>query len=210
MGNKQAKPTLMDTVIDVKMAVKELERASKQAEKQEKIEKGKIKKAIEKGNKEGAQIYAQNAIRKKHEALNFLRLASKMDAVATKLETAEKSQQISQTISNTVPMLGRALAGMTPEKMAMDMNNFEKIFEDLDVRTEYMTNAIDATTAQTTPPDQVDALISQVGDEHTLDVSNMMQTAPVGQIQAGAQPAKAEAAAEGDLESRLAQLRGGV
>lgn len=32
-----------------------------------------VKKALEKGNKEGAMIYGQNAIRKKNEALNFLK-----------------------------------------------------------------------------------------------------------------------------------------
>lgn len=34
----------------------------------------KVKKAIEKGNMEGAKIYAQNAIRKKNEQLNYLKL----------------------------------------------------------------------------------------------------------------------------------------
>ena len=33
-----------------------------------------VKKAIEKGNIEGARIYAQNAIRKKTEQLNFLKV----------------------------------------------------------------------------------------------------------------------------------------
>jgi charged multivesicular body protein 1 len=128
MGQKQSK-SLLDTVIDVKMASKDLERASRAAEKQEKAEKLRIKKAIEKGNKDGAQIYAQNAIRKKHEALNFLKLASKMDAVASRLETAEKTQTISNSIQQTIPQLSKALMDMSPEKMAMDMNQFEKIFE---------------------------------------------------------------------------------
>lgn len=46
-----------------------------------------MKKAIEKGNMEGAKIYAQNAIRKKNEALNYLRLASRLDAEVSRLET---------------------------------------------------------------------------------------------------------------------------
>lgn len=36
---------------------------------------------------EGAKIYAQNAIRKKHEQLNFLKLASRLDATVSRLET---------------------------------------------------------------------------------------------------------------------------
>ena len=63
--------------------------------------------AIEQGNMEGAKIYAQvnkqkdvfylfvsealrnqNVIREKNQALNFLRLGSRIDAVASRLETA--------------------------------------------------------------------------------------------------------------------------
>lgn len=70
-----------------------------------------IHQAIEQGNMEGAKIYAQvrctsdifllhvadvvccfyssqNVIREKNQALNFLRLGSRIDAVASRLETA--------------------------------------------------------------------------------------------------------------------------
>ena len=82
------------------------------------------------GNLEGARIYAQNAIRKKNEGLQMLKLAAKMDAVASRLDTAQKTQQISSTIQQTVPQLERALAGMEPEQMARNMDKFEKIFDD--------------------------------------------------------------------------------
>lgn len=210
MGNKQA--TLADTVINIKLASKQLEAASRRSEKDEKKEKEKVKRAIEKGNKEGAQIYAQNAIRKKHEALNYLKLASKMDAVASRLDTAQKSQQLSTTIARTVPQLQKALNEMSPEVMACNMEKFEKIFEDLDVRSEYMSNAIDSTTATATPADQVDELITQVGEQHALDVGGMLQNTPLDQIQSAPDKAPAVAVAEGgaedELEKRLAQLRG--
>lgn len=43
-------------------------------------------------NHEGAKIYAQNAIRKRAEALNYLRLASRLDAVVSRLDTQAKMQ----------------------------------------------------------------------------------------------------------------------
>lgn len=52
-------------------------------------------KAIEKGNVEGARIYAQNAIREKNQALNYLRLASRIDAVASRVESAVRMKQVS-------------------------------------------------------------------------------------------------------------------
>ena len=40
------------------------------------------------------QVYAQNAIRKKSEALNYLRLASRLDAVSSRLDTQVKMSQV--------------------------------------------------------------------------------------------------------------------
>lgn len=41
---------------------------------------------------DGAKIYAQNAIRKKNEALNYLRLGSRLDAVVSRLDQQAKMQ----------------------------------------------------------------------------------------------------------------------
>ena len=49
---------------------------------------------MEKGNMEGAKIYAQNAIRKKQEALNYMKLASRLDAVVSRLDTQAKMQAV--------------------------------------------------------------------------------------------------------------------
>mmetsp|Transcript_13307 Transcript_13307/g.40264 ORF Transcript_13307/g.40264 Transcript_13307/m.40264 type:complete len:95 (-) Transcript_13307:658-942(-) len=80
-------PRLEDQIFNLRFTSKQLQRASKKAEKDEKAERLKVKRAIEKGNMEGAKIYAQNAIRKKSEATNYLRLGSRLDAVVSRLDT---------------------------------------------------------------------------------------------------------------------------
>ena len=54
---------------------------------------------------ENAKIYAENVIRNRKEALNLKRFSVKMGALASKLESAYRTQNISETISKTVPML---------------------------------------------------------------------------------------------------------
>jgi hypothetical protein len=49
----------MEQIFNLKFTSKQLVRGSKRAEKDEKAEKLKVKKAIEKGNIDGAKIYAQ-------------------------------------------------------------------------------------------------------------------------------------------------------
>jgi len=51
------------------------------------------------GNNDGARIYASNAIRKKNESLNLLRLASRIDAVSSRVETAVTMKQVRRYIA---------------------------------------------------------------------------------------------------------------
>mmetsp|Transcript_129771 Transcript_129771/g.295917 ORF Transcript_129771/g.295917 Transcript_129771/m.295917 type:complete len:207 (+) Transcript_129771:3-623(+) len=206
MGNKTS---LMDTAFEMKLKSKELQRMSKKCEKEEKQERAKVKAAIEKGNRDGAQVFAQNAIRKKSEALNYLRMSAKFDAVASKLESADMTKDLHKSIAKTVPQLEKAMKKMDIEDISKDMEKFEKMLEDLDVRADYITQAVDATNAASTPADQVDDLLKQVGEEHQLDVSNMLTAVgpatsqlPQQQQQAAAAPA----AGEDPLMARLNAL----
>ena len=57
--NSMSDRKLMDQIFNLKFTSKQLVRGSKRAEKDEKLEKLKVKKAIEKNNLDGAKIYAQ-------------------------------------------------------------------------------------------------------------------------------------------------------
>jgi hypothetical protein len=61
-------------LFNLRFAAKELQRNAKKCEKDEKTEKNKLKLAIQKGNTENARIHAENAIRKKNESLNYMRM----------------------------------------------------------------------------------------------------------------------------------------
>lgn len=82
---------------------KSLQRQANKASRDEVTEKAKLKKvrhlssylqALAQGNTEGARIYAANSIRKKNESLNLLRLSSRIDAVASRVETAVSMRQV--------------------------------------------------------------------------------------------------------------------
>eukprot|EP01067_Filipodium_phascolosomae_P000858 Filipodium_phascolosomae@DN1609_c0_g1_i1.p1 len=206
MGNKES-TSMEDVIFNLKLKSKQMARESVKCEKQEAEEKLKVKRAIEKGNKEGARIFAQNAIRKKHESFNYLRLSSKMDAIASRLDAAHKTQTMTKELSKAVPSLQKVMESISIEEIGQSMDQFETLFQDLDVRADYVTTAIDSTTATSTPVDQVDGLIQQVAEEHAIDVSEMMTEAPIGTHapKIGAPEARTEATA--NLESRLDNLR---
>ena len=81
----------------MKFCSKQLARLSKKAEKEQKAQEAKIKKALQQGNVEGARIYAENAVRKKNESLNYLRMSGKVDAVASRVQSAVTMKGVMQT-----------------------------------------------------------------------------------------------------------------
>mmetsp|Transcript_19759 Transcript_19759/g.19086 ORF Transcript_19759/g.19086 Transcript_19759/m.19086 type:complete len:203 (-) Transcript_19759:221-829(-) len=199
-----AKHSLEDDLITFKLTSKSFVRSSKKCDKNQEMQKSKLKKAIEQGNMEGARIYGQNVIREKNQSLNFLRLGSRVDAVAARLETAIRMQEVSKVMGMTVKGMASAMKGMEVDTIAKTMAEFEKQFEDMDVRSGYMESTMEATTSMSTPPEQVDSLIQMVADEAGLQVGGMLDKAgPVG----NAIPEAEKAAPVNDLEARLAALR---
>eukprot|EP01092_Planopodium_desertum_P012787 TRINITY_DN6063_c0_g1_i1.p1 TRINITY_DN6063_c0_g1~~TRINITY_DN6063_c0_g1_i1.p1 ORF type:complete len:198 (-),score=39.78 TRINITY_DN6063_c0_g1_i1:124-717(-) len=193
--------SLEKALFNLKFTSKQFQRMSKKAEKEERKEKLNIKKAIEKGNIEGAKIYAQNAIRQKNQALNYLRLASRLDAAASRVETAARMREVSKSMTGIVKSMDSALKSMNLEKITQVMDKFEKQFEDVDVQSSYIEGAIATNTALLVPEEQVDTLINQVADAHSLTVGDKLSTHAV--------PTKVEVAVkeEDELTKRLEALK---
>ncbi len=94
--------SLEDDLINFRLTSKQFTRSSKKCEANEKLNKSKAATALKQGNVEGAKIYAENAIRERNQALNFLRLGSRIDAIVSRLETAVRFKQVSTVMSQTV------------------------------------------------------------------------------------------------------------
>merc|ERR1719149_180169 len=121
--------------------------------------KEKIKKCLEKDNHDGARIHAQNAIRAKTNAQNYLRLSSRVDAVSSRLESAMKMQQVTKSMGMVVKGMDKVLGSMNVEAIGKVMENFEKSFEDMDVRSEYVEQTMNSSTTAAMPEGEVDTLM---------------------------------------------------
>ena len=200
-----AKQSLADDLLQFRLTSKELARDSKKAMSRSEAEKKKALAAMKAGNIEGSRVYAQNAIREKKFYLQYLKLSSQIDGVASRLEQAIRMQKTSTTMAQTVKGMTGALKSMNVDKITSTMEQFSKLFDDMDVNASIMAGAMDATNASSTPAEEVDLLLQQIGDEAGLDTADMLNAAGKG---ASALPAqKAVATPEDDLEARLAALR---
>ncbi|CAF9923874.1 MAG: Vacuolar-sorting protein SNF7 [Heterodermia speciosa] len=193
---------LEKSLFNLKFTAKQLNRQAAKAGKDEVTEKNKLKKAIQQNHPDIAKIYAQNAIRKQNEKLSLLRLGSRIDAVASRVQTAVTMRQVTGSMAGVVKGMEGAMRSMDLEKISAVMDKFETQFEDLDVATGYYENATSSATAVGTPQDDVDRLIGQVADEAGVELQAEM-TAPDK-----AAPAKAiEEEREEGLGERLRALR---
>ncbi|KAF9908481.1 Vacuolar-sorting protein SNF7, partial [Lobosporangium transversale] len=188
------------------LTTKQLQRQSKKASKDEQLEKAKLKKAIQQGNMEGARIYAANAIRKKNEALNLLRLSSRIDAVTSRVQTAVTMRTVTKSMAGVVKGMDKAMESMNLETISLVMEKFEKQFEDLDVQTQYMENTMGNQSALTTPQDEVDTLMHQVADEHGLELNQELRETPDTLLSHTNK--EAETREQDELTERLRALRG--
>lgn len=178
----------------LKFTAKQLNRQAMRAEKEMKNEERKVKKAIQQGNGDIARLYAQNAIRKRTERLNLLQLASRVDSVASRVQTAVTMRQVTGNMAGIVRGMDRALESMNTERISLVMDKFESQFEDLDATTSYYENATTNASALTTPQDEVDLLMQKVADEAGLELRQDLEANV---------PTKTKVEAQEQVEDRL-------
>ncbi|KAF3048863.1 hypothetical protein N0V91_000666 [Didymella pomorum] len=169
---------LENALFNLKFTAKSLNRQSLKAGKEEAQEKAKLEKAMKQGHNDIARIYAQNAVRKQNEKLNLLQLASRVDAVAGRVQTAVTMRQITGNMMKVNRSLDVAMKSMSPERIAAVMVDFEKQFENVDSATELYQDVTSSATAVGTPQEDVDRMMAQAADKAGVELQSDLQEAP--------------------------------
>lgn len=150
---------------------------------------------MKQGHNDIARIYAQNAVRKQNEKLNLLQLASRVDAVAGRVQTAVTMRQITGNMMKVNRSLDVAMKSMSPERVrfparqasldlltdmqiAAVMVDFEKQFENVDSATELYQDVTSSATAVGTPQEDVDRMMAQAADKAGVELQSDLQEAP--------------------------------
>lgn len=173
----------MDKVLfDMKFTAKTLAReAAKSKKKQTEYEK-KCADYMGKDEVAMAQINASNAIREKNQCLNLTRLASRIDAVGARVEIAVRMNQVTKSLAAVTDGMAKVLGSADPTDIARMMDQFERQFENLDVRSAALEGAMASTTATTTPEDEVQAYMAQLARAHQMSFADALATAKPGTV----------------------------
>ena len=148
---------------------------------------------------------------RKNECLNFLRMASRVDAVVSRVQMASSMRTLATQMKHVVTNMERSMKSMDLEAIGKVMDGFEHSFKNLDVQSSYMSTAMDSTTMHAVPTNQVQSLIQEVADAHGLKIEQEFSEA-VGlttsstTLRAGALAAESKSEAD-TLNERLSRLR---
>ncbi|KAG5469473.1 hypothetical protein LSCM1_02694 [Leishmania martiniquensis] len=196
---------IYDILFNMRFASRQMTKSATASEKAAEREKLNVKTALEKGNPEAARIYAENAIRKRSESLNYLRLASRLDAAASRIQTAVQMQAVTKTMATTVKGMDKILTSMDPMRIAKVMDAFEQQVGTLDVSLGTMDAAFESSSAGTVPVTQVDSLMEQVAAENNIDLSAKLGSAPLSSSISA--PERRQEVTEDDIAERLKALQ---
>jgi len=150
-----------------------------------------------------ARIHAENAIRQKNQAVNYLRMSARVDAVASRVQSALTTRKVTGSMAGVVKAMDAAMKGMNLEKISSLMEKFESQFEDLDVQSSVMEGTMSDTVTTSVPQGDVDNLLQQVADEAGLEL-NMELPSGVQSQSVGASTAVSQE--QDELTQRLTRL----
>uniref|UniRef100_A0A0V0J8K7 Charged multivesicular body protein 1b n=1 Tax=Schistocephalus solidus TaxID=70667 RepID=A0A0V0J8K7_SCHSO len=143
---------------------------------------------------------------KKNESLNYLRMSSKVDGVAARVQTAVTMSSVTKSMRCVVRDMSSAMKSMNLEAVSAIMDRFEREFENLDVQSQVMESTMSNTTTLSTPAGEVDALMKEAADEAGIELNTALPSGVTSTIASSSSQLPAE---EQDLSERLARLRQG-
>lgn len=177
MGNKpEKKPEpspsekLFETIFEFRMQAKDLAKQARKSEKERDAMYEKVKKAISENKPEAAKLYAQDAIRKRNEAVKYEMLSYKLEAVHSKLKAAYQTSKLNENMNKMVNSMASAVSAMDLVKISENMTQFEKIFDDLDANAQMMDKAMDNIDAGSYQERDVSTLIMQVAKMNNMEL----------------------------------------
>lgn len=148
-----------------------------------------------------ARLSAESAIRNGKHSIALQKLATQIEAVSDRITSAMMMQGVAEKLGRAVPMLRSVVTGMDKLGMGGSVEQFQKVFEDLEVEMSSMTDGLDTVGASSTDQTEVDKLMDQIAAEQNLQIGGSLSSAGKGLIGTAAKPADS-------ITERLAKLKG--
>ncbi len=166
-NSKQApKPDLNQALFQLKMSSKRFLRESKRAEKEKEKNLKSAKACLLKGDEEGARLYSINAQNNINDYKKYLRMASRLDAMASSLKSNYSFSDVMKHLSvNVNPILVKEADSMDLRELCKNFETFQEAFDKMTVNANIMGENFDKVTSEGNTVENADNLLNQLKNE---------------------------------------------
>uniref|UniRef100_A0A7S3NS50 Uncharacterized protein n=1 Tax=Euplotes crassus TaxID=5936 RepID=A0A7S3NS50_EUPCR len=109
-------------------------------------------------------------------------MAAQMGAVAQKLETADRTKNISTSIKKSVPIIQKGLRQMEKIGINKAVAEFDSVFEELDVKADSMNTALDGVYSSSIDQGNVETLMKQLQESQANELEGNLGSAPMSSL----------------------------
>ena len=97
-----------------------------------------------------------------------------MSALSSKVKSAAQAQQMSEQLKSTVPALKGAMKQMEKAGINQSVSEFEKVFEDMEVKTQEIDQAMDNVYQTSIDTGEVNNLLQELADQNGMNIESQM------------------------------------
>ncbi len=182
-----------DHIVNLRLTVRRLERAQRKLERDESKMQLKMKQSIQRGDIEGARLFATDIVRSRKWELGYQKLVSRINGLIFKLERADSAASMAEEMHGVADALRSANAQLQIPDLDRVIQDMEASIDGIEESTGTLEDGIDDLLVSDTDPVEVDRLIEQTAVE--LGVSTQAGLPTVGVVETD------------DLEAEIQKLR---
>lgn len=152
--------------------------------------------------------YAEEVVTYKASELRYRRLARRVKGAANRVEEACAQNRVTESLARAVAAMGAADVAFPLDQVGAIMEAFDRCVENTNVATAYVNDEMKKTDASQVPPGAVNQVIQELGDKHSLQISDALLNAstPFGSLPAAATPLSTAATVDEPPDALLNSL----
>ena len=164
------KPDVNQAIFQLKMSSKRFLRESNRAQKEKEKNLKSAKASLLKGDEESARLYTMTAQNNINDYKKYLRMSSRLDAIASSLKSNVNFADVMKHLSNNVnPILVKEADSMDLRELCRDFETFQEAFDKMSVNANIMGENFDKVTSEGNTIENADTLLNQLKNEVIFD-----------------------------------------
>lgn len=168
-----------DQLFNLKMMIKVLKSNSNKNKNKYKSSIKQIKKLVNEGDNESAEMLAAHAVEQRKLQLRYMKMSLKLDLISSKIQSALETKHSTTDITKLVKTCSMM---NNPTEIVNQIDEFEQLFDDINISSAVVDDALDQSTAMDSgSKNEVTTLLDKVKDSIAVEQSSNLPLLSTGE-----------------------------